>query len=446
MHQKKFHWAVFAFPIVLAGCASLETAAPVDQDKPQGEAVEPALVVPDMPPPPDSTFVALMPGSSLANITKPLAQTAIQRSSAIQVARAARASTRAIEASRLPQVRPTGSVSLNEPDSATVGIALEQTLWDAGRRNARLTEQELRYANAILEAWAEQNELVQSGLEAYVTLAEADAKLGNIQRLTEDLNRLSKTLNSRIEGGVADRGEALKIDIALQEVEREKLTTESQRRIAIADLASVLPSDQVPSRAAESLEKLIKVCNRNWPDTEPPADAIARLAAERQKVQEDLTRSRRFPRLVMAAGAAIGAAATPGVGVQIDASDMLGPGARATMEAAQAETSAALVRYNGQKIQTRSDLEQLEAEHASLKAEERALRGLIAKNTETYRLFLEQVEAATVEIADGIGLFQEAADTRSQLAATQAAITRNCIRSASARGYLQPIGGFDGEN
>jgi hypothetical protein len=88
----------------------------------------------------------------------------------------------------------------------------------------------------------------------------------------------------------------------------------------------------------------------------------------------------------------------------------------------------------------------LEAEHASLKAEERALRGLIAKNTETYRLFLEQVEAATVEIADGIGLFQEAADTRSQLAATQAAITRNCIRSASARGYLQPIGGFDGGN
>jgi adhesin transport system outer membrane protein len=425
-----------------SGCAVSNVSEKENPNK-ASAAPDSVLAVPDIPPAPNSEFLAFKSKSSLAKLAEPLGETALVRSSAVQEARAARASKEAARAARLPRVRPTGSASLTEQNAVSLGLSLEQTLWDGGRTGGRITEQELRITEATLRAWADRNDFVRDGLEAYVSLAEANTKLAHQRQLNSDLSTLSQTLERRIEGGVADRGELLKLEIARQEVERENLSVETQKRTALANLVRLLPEGYSAPAKTDSLSNLAGACHRTWPETEPPTDAIVRLGAERAKINEKLTKSRRFPRLVLAAGAALGAATTPGVGVQIDASDMIGPGAKATVEAAKAETDAALVKYNGQRIETRSELEQLESEFESLRAEERALLGLVEKNVETYALFLEQVEAGKVEIADGIGLLRETAQTRNQLATARASIVTNCIRSAAMRGYLQPIGGFN---
>ena len=425
--------------IGLSGCDMPDTPS---ETPGSSTDVASTLVVKDIPPGPDPAFKPLTPESSLARLSPELAKTALARSAAVQEARAARSSIAAARAARTPRVLPTGSADLTDGETATIGVSLEQSLWDGGRTSARITEQELRYTDATLRAWAEQNDLVRDGLEAYILFSEATAKSRTYSELASALEDLSVILTSRVEGGVADRGEQLQLDVALQEVRRERLSTASDRDIAAADLIRLLPPDITLPKPAGPTE-LIQACNPAWPKSEAPADAIARLRTERQKAAEELLRARRFPRLVLAAGAAIGAATTPGVGVQIDASDMLGPGAKATVDAARAETEAALVAYNRQKVESRSTLEQLEAEKASLQSEETALKDLIAKNRDSLQLYREQLEAGTIQITDGIALLQEISRAEIQLIEAQTAIALNCVRSAAFRGYLLPIGVID---
>jgi outer membrane protein TolC len=443
MKRSKTIFTPLILVIGLTGCAGLPSDEGQLQNGDQVDAVqESVLAVPNIPASPDLNFAAFKPDSSLSKLIEPLSQTALIRSSAVQEARAMRSAVDAARLARRPRILPTGSASLTEPDASTVGISIEQMLWDGGRVEYRITQQELRYTSAILEAWAEQNDLVRSGLEAYINLMEADARLLHYSELASDLGALSKTIDSRFEGGVADRSESLKLAITLQEVARERLSVETEKRIAFANLNRLLPEGAQSTNGSGNFDVLAAACNRNWPNSEPPADARARLMAEGHRIQESIISARRFPRLVLAAGAAIGAAATPGVGLQIDASDMLGPGAKASIEAASAETDAALVFYNTQRIDSNRELEQLDVEYTSFASEQDALSGLVTRNVETYELFLEQVGASTVQVTDGIDLLREAANTRIQLVQTQAAIALNCVRSASLRGYLQPIGEF----
>lgn len=445
MKHRLFTACVVLMAIPLAGCGSLSSTEVSRSDVDTAELTPvQSSELGETPSPFDPDYQPMAQSSALEQLRIALRATALVRSSAVQDARAASLAAKAQKSARRPRILPTGSAEFNGDTTTSIGISAEQVLWDGGRINARVTEQELRFTDATLRAWAEQNDVVRDGLEAYISLSQETEKLNLSRQLTKDLQQLAALLTSRVEGGVADRGESLKLDIALQEVRREEITARSRQGIAAADIDRVIPSGTKTPAAAQS-NALVQMCSRKWPDTEAPIDAIARLKIERAKISEDLTRSRRFPRLVLAAGSAVtnGALSTPGIGLRIDATDMLGPGGKSTIASAQAETEAASVSYMTRRIETRSELEQLQAEYSSLVSEVAELQALAKKNEETLALYHEQVEAGTIAITDGIVLLQEASRTRTQLVEAQASIAVNCIRIGSLRGYLVPIGAIN---
>ena len=421
---------VFAFGLM--GCSSEGPA--------RSNAVkDPVLAVVEVPPGPDPSYAPFVAGSALAGLSPLLKEAALSRSAAAQEARGAKSSVSAAKAGNKPRILPTGSATLTGDREVSLGLSVSQVLWDGGRTRSKITEAELRITDAVLRSWSERSEFVRAGLEAFVEYSMQSERIELQAKLADDLENLSKLLDSRVQGGVADRSETLKLEVALQEVRRELLSAASGQKMAAAELQSLLPEGksipEVPSPSS-----LMAACERAWPSTEAPQEALARLRAEQQKAAEEVLRTRRFPKLVIAAGAAIGSAATPGVGVQIDATDVIGPGAKDTITAAEAETAAALVSYHSQKVETRSKLDRLESEYETLKAEEVAMKSLIRVNEDNFSLYLEQVQAGTIQIADGISLLQEDARARYQLNETRSALARNCVNSNAIRGYLAEVG------
>lgn len=397
------------------------------------------LAVKDIPPGPDPDYTAFKPGTELQGLVPQLEATARLRSAAAHEARAARSDVDAAKASRRPRITPTGTATLSDETSLTIGIAATQTLWDGGRTLARITEAQLRITEAVLRSWTERTEMVRAGLHAFIEYSRLTEKLAMETELSKNLDDLSVLIDSRLEGGVANRSETLKLQVALQQVNREKLSSESGIRMAAAELISLLP-EGTPIPKAARVETLLSSCNRQWPMTETPNEALARLNAERKKSNEESLRARRLPKIVMAAGATLTGAAAPGVGVQIDATDVIGPGARDTIEAARAQTEAALVNYYSQRVTSERKLDELNAEYSVLISEEEAMRALIGVNEANFDLYLEQVEAGTIQIADGISLLQEDARARIQLTDVQAAIIANCVKMNAERGYLTSVG------
>jgi outer membrane protein TolC len=381
--------------------------------------------------------ISLQPQSSLAVLAAKLDTVAITRSAAIQERRAAEAALSAAKFSRFPQLAPTGAAPLNSDADASLGLSLEQVIWDAGRIKAQLTDSELAVADAALRAWVERSEMVGDGLAAYVGISRFQARLDILAGLLNELKALDARLLVRAEGGVADRGERLRMAVALQEVLRAVISNESDLRQSKADLTQALDSENYPPNLT-NLNAAISMCQRNWPAMEAPADALSSVRLNRAKADEKLAGARRFPRIVVEAG--LSTLASPAVGLKLDADDMLGLGRKRALEAANATTQAAVVAHARQLDETRTDLARLEGDAQGFRADVEKLNELIATNQSTLELFREQLEAGSISITQGITIHQENSETLLSKVDLQARLLTNCLQSSELRGVLVPFG------
>ena len=290
---------------------------------------------------------SLAEGSRLAELASRLDIEAIKRSSALHERSAAEAELDARRFDRFPQLVPTGSIPLNGNGNSafgrgnpSIGIAVEQMIWDGGRLRAQLSDTELKIADATIRSWIERNDDVYEGLVAYLEISRLEARLVVFQELEANLDIISRQLETRAAGGVADRGEMLRMVVALQELKRDILSDESEIRRARADLRRLLRSD-LETQPLRDLGQASLQCNRSWTDLEMPRDALARIEVERTAESEKLLKARRFPRVTLGAGSAYysnGGWSGPGVAIQLDASDMLGLGRKSIGTAGRANT------------------------------------------------------------------------------------------------------------
>lgn len=429
----------------LTGCALMPTPEQTGQDvveqtaeqdvsrPPVAEEVPPATLAP--------SYVSLRPQTPLATLAKDLDGVAISRSSAVQEVQAAQAELRARRFDLYPQIVPTASAPLSGGGDASLGLSVEQMIWDGGRVRGRLTDAELKIANARLRAWRDRNETVSDGLRAYVELSRFEARLAAYASLRQALDDLADLLETRAAGGVADRGELLRMNVALQEVQRDVVTNMSDLRQARADLMRLLPPEARVTPLT-NLEAAASQCQRAWPDTEAPQIALARVALARAEASKEITRAQRFPRVVLGAGSSYsqGGLSEPSVGIRLDASDFLGLGGRNTIEAANASVRAAEASYTLQQDETRSDLASIEEDYEGLRSDISLLRALQSQNEASLELYEEQLDAGSIPLTEGITLHREKADTRIAIIDVQADILLNCLRSSELRGILAPFG------
>lgn len=391
---------------------------------------------------PPSSYVSLEPDGSLMPLAGQLDAATIERSAIVQEERVARARLAARGYDRLPQVRPAGSLEFDDGPQATVGPSVEQVMFDGGRSRASMGEAEIGVVIAGLRAWAARNEGVYEGLRAYVDMSRYQARLRVYASIEDELGELNELLELRASGGVSDRGELLRMNVALQELQREIVGDRAALRQAGSDLVRYLPGAE-GRQPLRDLARASAECNRQWPETEAPMDALARVQVDRTRNAEDYTRAQRFPRLVLGAGAAVtnlASAVTPGVSVNVDATDMLGMGAQARVEAAELESEATLAAYQTQRMDTQAELARLDANYAEYREGLRQLQALQRSNRETVDLYREQIEAGSIPLVEGIALYREVARTEADIIDLHADALINCLRSSQVRGLLAPFG------
>lgn len=383
------------------------------------------------------TTTNLVAGTQLSNLADRIDEVAIVRSSAVQKVRAAEAELQARRFDNYPQIRPTASAPLSGGGSASIGLSIEQLIWDGGRIRARLSDAELKIAEASLRAWAERNEAVHDGLEAYVNIARYEARILELGSLEQKLGGINTLLETRLAGGVADRGELLRMNVALQELQRRLVSDTAALRQARADFVRQLP-DEDNTPALRDLRAAVSQCSRVWPDSEAPADALARVSTDRAEASEELVRAQRFPRVVIASGSNYSqdGFSEPTVGFRIDASDMLGLGRNANLEAVEASSQAAAAAYTFQKDATMADLARLEAGFDGLQSDAASLRELVQQNGATLDLYEEQLSVGSIALTDGIVLHREQSDTIITLFDVETGSLLNCLLSAQRRGLL----------
>ena len=393
-----------------------------------------------------SSEVSLVGGSRLADIAGQLDQVAIVRSSALPEVQAAQAQLRALRFDLYPQIRPTASAPLTG-GGASFGLNIEQLIWDGGRIRGRLTEADLKVFTAKLKAWEERNATVYDGLEAYVDMARYEARIAALAGLKQELDGISTLLNVRLNGGVADRGELLRVNTALQSMERQAVTNKYAMRQAQNDFLRLLP-DARHIATLSDIRLATRQCSRSWPDSEAPVGALARVSLLRTEAQEDVIRARSFPKIVLSGGSnyARNGWSDPAIGIRLDVSDMLGLGRGDNVDAAMASTRAAEASYALQKDETQADLARLEADYDGLQADASALRALAQQSIATLDLYKEQLDAGSIPLTEGIILHRERVDTLISLIDVESETLLNCLRSSQRRGLLARFGATDGEN
>lgn len=379
----------------------------------------------------------LVAGTRLSTLAERIDEVAIDRSSTVQQVRAAEAELQARRFDNYPQIRPTASAPLTGGGSASIGLNLEQLIWDGGRIRARLSDADLKIAEASLRAWAERNEAVLDGLEAYVNMARYEARISELGDLRQNLGEINTLLKTRLAGGVADRGELLRMNVALQELQRRHVSDTAALRQARTDFVRQLPNaNHTP--ALPDLRAAASQCSRVWPDSEAPADALARVTTARARALEGVVRAQRFPKVLLAGGSNYSqdGFSEPTIGIRLDASDMLGLGRQADLEAAEASSQAAAAAYALRKDETLADLAGLEANFNGLQSDAASLRELVRQNEATLDLYEEQLDAGSIALTDGIDLHREQSDGLITLIDVEADILQNCLSSSARRGLL----------
>jgi adhesin transport system outer membrane protein len=416
--------------VVLSACAGGGAEREVVQHPP-AEGVEPP-----------SGYVSLASDGPLYGLAEALDSSAIRRSAVMQDQRAAQAILQARGYDRYPQVRPQGGVDLQDGPVATIGPSVSQVIWDGGRSRAALRDAELDVALAGLRAWVVRNEGVYDGLSAYVDMSRYQARLRVYSEIERELDELTELLELRAQGGVSDRGELLRMNVARQEIQREIVGDRAALRQARSDLERFLPGS-ADMRPLSDLAGAAAQCRRRWPQSEPPQDALARMQISETQIAEDRTRAQRFPSLVLGAGAAattLASAVTPGVSVNVDTTDMLGMGARLRLEAAELESEAAIAAYDTQRQDTAAELARLDAHYAEMRDSLRQLQALQRTNRETVALYREQVDGGTISLVEGVALYREVARTDVDIVDLHADALINCLRASQVRGLLAPFG------
>lgn len=440
-------FALVLLTMSLSGCNGLasgqrevEPSASIQQEDGAHADLQPSGVAP-------ASQSSLITGSSLALLAERLDAVAISRSSALQDVQAARAALRAQRFERYPQLRPSASAPLIGNGAPVVGLTVEQTLWDGGRHRAALSDIELKLERARLVAWRERNKLVFDGLRAFVDIARYEDRVAEYTLLAREMTSIKTRLQARLEGGVADRGEMLRMASALQQIERRVLSDTASLRQAQADFVSALPQAGLEPNLSD-LDAADSQCRRDWPQSEAPADAMVRVALSSAEASEDRVKAKRFPQLVLSGGSSYsrGGLSEPSVGLRLDASDLLGLGRRGNLEAATASTRSAEASYRVQLDDTRSELARLDADYQALRADISSLLALSRENDETLSLFNEQLEAGSIGFIDGIVLHRERTDTRIALVDARADILLNCLRASQHRGLLAPLGVYDAQD
>lgn len=384
--------------------------------------------------------IALAQDTKLDELARTLDGEFLIRTGAVQEVRAAQARYRAARLDRLPNIMPIANYSIEGGDSS-VGLGVEQTILDFGATKAKIESAELDIQEKRMKLWVDRNQTVFDGLRAFLEITRISDRLGVYQSLERELEDLNRLVSARSSGGVADRGESLRVVSARQEVQRGIIEDTSKLNDAKVRLSRLMaPEAKVPN--VVEMHKVEAMCERNMQLGSFPEVVLAEINLAKAKAALRSAHSRKFPKIILNAAlnrVLPGAINNPTAGISLDASSLLGLGRKQTIMAAEADLEGARLTLDRTRDSTKAELRQYEIEYQGLQASKRTLRSLISSKNETVSLYREQIEAGAMELPEGISFLRERADTELLMLDVEADMIENCLTLALKRGALAQI-------
>lgn len=364
---------------------------------------------------------------------------ALRRSKLYQDLRETIATRRALEFERYPQLSPSATL-IDSDGNASFGFQIEQTIWDFGQTKAKLAGADVDVEQVLSKLWSERNTSVHYGLRAYVDVSLLELRLGRHNQLLRSLQNLDELLKIRVEGGVSDSGERLRMVVAIQSVQRSIINDKARLRAADAELQRALPVGNHYS----PLKKLggTSHCRREWGPVNIPIVHLAQQELNGALSDEQHLMGRRFPVLTLQAGANLTASGNlkKSIGLHLDASNLLGIGRRHILGAGRAATQGARRKLLQSHEDSAAEFERLKSQYNGYIKSERQLKSIVQSQVDTLDVYKDQVEAGSIPLAEGINFHQEYTDTHLLLLDVQSQIIQNCLEISYNFGLLAESG------
>ena len=305
--------------------------------------------------------------------------------------RAAQLRARAASKNWLPQIGP--QISLTSLSSVITNLVVEQVIYDNGRKKG---EREFAVADVEVAAVAlasDTNTRVRTGLELYVSAAEAREKFTVGERTFKDMSHFEWVMNERVKGGVSDGSDLHILRQKLGEIRASQSASAEKAGTAIAELNAMAIGDLgglrgVPDLPVQSgLAQPLSV-------TQAEAEKIRTIAAAK------VDRASQLPGLT--AGGTVGEDST--FGLKLDGLLGLGTGDRLkAIEATKEAAGRSVAQANETANRMLRKLEGMIAAKERQAAEAAALTVQAKRNLD---VFQSQYDAGQRQVMDVVGVYE----------------------------------------
>ena len=383
---------------------------------------------------PQDTRASLPEAGDLWTIARQAEQQAIEDSSAGFDILAAQSDAAAVRTGRLPEIRPVASI--DGDGDTSLGVSINQTIWDFGSSRARIERAEVNVAIAEIDQWIETNEAIFEALDVYLTYQRSLERLDNYSALQVNVTELAETVSSRFDGGVAGRNENLEVSIILQELARDILDERSEQAAALIRFRSLI-GDASATPVQRSSASMLDECTSQATTPEPPEVLRARFLVQRSLDDLDVLRSRRLPVLI---GSIDVRESNGGVetsaGLSIDASQLLGWDRAARLESGEQRVQAAQQEHRNVSEAVRLDVQQLQDEYIRQQASLAEIDLLLASARESESFFEDLFNSGRSSLDDGLQLKREVSILERSRSDRRIELVRTCLRIGRIQGTL----------
>jgi adhesin transport system outer membrane protein len=307
--------------------------------------------------------------------------------------RAAQLRARAASKNWLPQIGP--NVSLTSLGSLVTNLVVEQVIYDNGRRKG---EREFAVADVEVAAVAlatDTNERVRTGLDLYITAAEAREKQVLATRSAKDIGHFEWIMQQRVQGGVSDSSDLHVLRQKLMEIRASQSAAAETASTAIAELNAMAVGDLSGVRGLSALPVSAGLA-QPLPVTQTEAEKIRAIAAAK------VDRAGQLPGL--SAQGIVGEGGSGGLVLQSDS--LLGLGTGDRLRAIEATKEAAGRRVAQATEDANRKLRSFEGQIASKERQAAEAALLTAQAKKNLDLFQAQYDAGQRQVMDVVGVYE----------------------------------------
>ncbi|MDP8033836.1 TolC family protein [Pasteurella atlantica] len=321
--------------------------------------------------------------------------------------------TEAIRLSRLPDIRPSASVS--KDGNTFAGLSGSYTLYDFGLNNAREKQGELNTTRSRLDFSQEQRDTIADTLVSVSKIASLKAKEKLVKESISQQKQLANYAKNRLSAGLVTQSEPLALNLRLSELQTKLGAVQAEIQLNLKLLASKLGEPisihKIPN--INSLGKMASIFN-----TSGDAIALRQAEVEVQTAKEKLTQTEaeRYPKVILEGRTGYDSINKKSYQANVTLSTPTSLFSSGTnVSVAEANYRNKQKRLSQLRLRLKTEYERIILEANRLKQNKLQLQVLEKDSQRSLALYRQKIDIAKASISDMISAYRTLLNTQEQL-------------------------------